>query len=55
VKKIGREVVIVGIGRHPWGVFPDKSIAELGVEATLKALENANMEWKEIEAIVAGA
>jgi len=55
MKKMGREVAIVGVGRHPWGVFPDKSMAEMGVEALLKALENANMEWKEIEAMVAGA
>lgn len=55
MKKIAREVAIVGIGRHPWGVFPDKYIAEMGVEAVLKALEDANMEWKEIEAMVAGA
>jgi len=55
MKKMGREVAIVGVGRHPWGAFPDKYIAEMGVEALVKALENANMEWKEIDAMVAGA
>ena len=52
--KVGREVAIVGIGVVPWSVYPDKSMAELGVEAVVKALKNANMDWREIETIAAG-
>ncbi len=54
MKKIGREVVIVGVGLTQWGVYKEKSMAELGVEATMAALENANMHWREIETIAAG-
>ena len=25
----GREVVILGVGMHPWGVFPDKNLQDL--------------------------
>jgi len=52
--KIGREVAITGIGVVPWSVYPDKSMAELGVEAIVKALKSANMHWREIEMIAAG-
>jgi acetyl-CoA acetyltransferase len=49
-----REVAIIGVGIHPWGKFPQKSFIDLGVEATSKALANANMEWKDIETICSG-
>ncbi len=50
-----REVAIVGIGLHPWGVFAQKSMAEMGVEAIVKALSNANMDWREIQTMACGA
>ena len=46
-----REVAIVSTGVHPWGVWPDKSQAEMAVEAIVMALENANLSWREIEFI----
>jgi len=49
-----RDVAVVGIGMHPWGKFPDKTFVEMGVEATLKALEDANMEWTDIQEVIAG-
>jgi len=49
-----RDVAIVGVGQVPWGVYPDKSPEQLGVEALLAALKNANMHWREIQSIVAG-
>ncbi len=49
-----REIAIVGVGMHPWGVFPDKSMAELGMDATNKALKDAKMSWSDIQAVDAG-
>jgi acetyl-CoA acetyltransferase len=55
MEKKHAEVAIAGIGLIPWGLYPEKSMAEIATEATLIALKNANMEWREIETIVAGA
>ena len=49
-----REVAVIGIGMHPWGKFPDKTFLDLGVEATMNALADANMEWQDIQAMVSG-
>lgn len=50
-----REVAIVGIGVHPWGTFPDKSMQEMGVEAIVAALKDANMTWRDIQSCACGA
>lgn len=50
-----REVAIVGVGLHPWGVFPDKSMAELAVEAIVNAIKDAKMDWRQIEFIAASS
>ncbi|MFQ6121466.1 MAG: hypothetical protein ACE5LA_00170 [Dehalococcoidales bacterium] len=50
-----REVVIVGVGLHPWGVFGEKSMAEMATEAITNALADAKMSWREIEAMTCGA
>ena len=47
-------VAVVGVGMHPWGKFPDKTFVEMGVDACLKALEDANMQWTDIQEVVAG-
>ncbi len=44
-----REVVVIGAGLHRYGLFPDKSISDLGTEAIRNALNDANMEWEDIE------
>jgi acetyl-CoA acetyltransferase len=49
-----REVVVIGAGLHRYGVFPDKSIFDLGVEAIRNALEDANMNWEDIETAYCG-
>jgi len=49
-----REVVVIGAGLHRYGVFPDKSISDLGTEAIQNALKDAHMEWKDIEAAYCG-
>jgi len=49
-----REVAIIGIGLHPWGKFSQKTFIDLGVEAVSKALQDAQIQWKEIETICSG-
>lgn len=53
--KAMREVAIVGIGQHPWGQFPDKSMQEMGVECTIAALKDANMSWRDVQSAAYGA
>lgn len=48
-----RDVAIVGVGLHPWGVFPEKSTSEMAVETIVDALRDANMDWREVEFITA--
>jgi len=51
---LSREVAIVGIGMHPWGVFPEQDFGELAVDAVVKALADAKISWTQIEAMAAG-
>ena len=44
-----REVVILGIGMHKAGEFPDKTNLELGRAATFGALRDAGMEFKDLQ------
>lgn len=48
------EVVVIGIGAHPWGKFPDKSFIDLGAEAVRKALADAGLSWTDVPAAVSG-
>ncbi len=43
-------VVVLGAGLHPFGRFPDLTIEDLGREAALAALEDAGLEFKDIQA-----
>ncbi len=49
-----KEIAILGIGRHPWGKFPDKTWEDLAEDAVQKALKDANLEWKDIQFVSAG-
>lgn len=49
-----REVSIVGAGLHPWGKFKDKTFVEIGTVAIANALKDADIEWKDIQAIFSG-
>ena len=49
-----REVCVLGVGMHPWGKFPQKSIVEMGIKATRDALQDANLDWRDIQAVAAG-
>jgi len=44
----GREVVVAGVGLHPFGRFPDKDLASLAVEAVVPALNDAGVGWRDI-------
>ena len=50
-----REIVILGVGIHKFGRYPEKTNAEMGREAALNALEDAGVEWKDIQAVFAGS
>ena len=49
-----REVVVIGVGLHNWGKFPDKTVTEMSRVVVTQALEDAGMEWKEVEEVMAG-
>jgi acetyl-CoA acetyltransferase/uncharacterized OB-fold protein len=47
------DVVVIGAGMHPWGKW-GKPIAEYGSAAALAALDDAGIEWAEVEYVAAG-
>jgi acetyl-CoA acetyltransferase len=47
---MGNEVAILGVGMHPWGKW-GKNFVEYGIKACREALEDAGLEWREIEFI----
>lgn len=44
-----KEVAIIGVGIHKFGRFENKSYLELGQEAAQMALQDAHLEWKDIQ------
>jgi len=44
-----RPVVVLGAGLHRYGIYPDTSYVQMGVEATNRALEDAGVQWTDIE------
>ena len=48
------DVVIAGVGMHPFGRYPDKDPDDLAIDAILKALADANMTYKDIEYVLGG-
>lgn len=50
----GREVVIAGVGLHPFGRFPEKSMQEMARTAVLEAFEDAGMGYKDMQAAYFG-
>lgn len=45
-----REVVVLGVGMHPFGKFPEKSLRELAGEAGRRALRDAGLRPQAIQA-----
>jgi acetyl-CoA acetyltransferase len=50
-----RDVAVIGLGMHPWGKFPDKSVTQLCRHAVDAALTDAGVAWREIEAVAAAS
>ena len=50
-----REVMIAGIGMIQWGVYPDQEHYDYGSEAVFNALEDAEMEFKDMQAAFCGS
>lgn len=46
------EVVIIGGGLHKFGRFPDKTFVDLGSEAAVQSLEEAGVEWRNIQVAI---
>ena len=49
-----REVVVMGVGLHPFGRFPDKTFEELVQPAVEEALEDSAIPFKDIEVAFCG-
>jgi len=50
-----REVAVAGVGLVRWNRYGDQEIYDFGSEAILNALNDAGMEWKEIQAAFCGS
>lgn len=50
-----RGVAVIGAGMTRFGQFPEKSAVDHGVEATLAALKDAGLEWRDIQAAFVGS
>ena len=50
-----RGVAVIGVGMTRFGQYPEKSAVDHGVEATLAALADARLEWKDIQAAYVGS
>ena len=46
-----REVAVAGVGMCKFGRYPDRDYRDIGLEAVLNALKDADFEWRDIQAI----
>ena len=42
----GREVMVVGVGLHPFGRFPEQSLSDLARDAVVDALRDSGVPWR---------
>jgi acetyl-CoA acetyltransferase len=49
------DVAIIGVGLHPFGRFPGKPCVQMGAEAIHMALDEAGLDWKDIQFGVGGS
>ena len=47
------EVAILGVGMHPWGKW-GRNFVEYGVHAIQAALDDAGIEWKDVQFLAGG-
>ena len=50
-----RPVYLLGIGAHPWGKWPEKTQVALALHAMGAALEDAALDWKDLQGLVAAS
>src|SRR5689334_24815819 len=48
-----RDLAIIGVGMHPWGKW-GRNFVEYGVVAARAALEDAGLEWSDIQFVAGG-
>jgi acetyl-CoA acetyltransferase len=49
------EVAIIGVGLHPFGRYGAKSALEMGEDAVYEAMQDAGVEWSQVQALYAGS
>ena len=49
------DVAIIGVGLHPFGRFPGKTAIDMGAEAIHSSLEDAGIQWDDIQIAIAGS
>ena len=49
------EVAIIGVGLHPFGRFEGKSAMQMGAEAIFAAVEDAGVQWRDIQSAAGGS
>lgn len=50
-----RSVYVLGVAAHPWGKWPDKSQLQLAVETLGGALDDAGLNWRDLQGLVAAS
>lgn len=50
---MGNDIAILGVAMHPWGKW-GRNFVEYGVQAANDALDDAGLEWKDIQLIAGG-
>jgi acetyl-CoA acetyltransferase len=50
-----REVVVAGVSMTKWGMYPELECYDYGSQAILEVLEDADMEWKDVQAAFCGS
>jgi acetyl-CoA acetyltransferase len=49
-----RDVAVLGVGMHPFGMWADKSNAEMSLVAGMEALKDANLKFKDVQEAYVG-
>ena len=44
----GRDVMVVGVGLHPFGRFPNQDLASLASDSVVSALQDAGVRWQDV-------
>src|SRR3990172_5893131 len=47
---MSESVVVLGVGLHPFGRHPDKSVGDMARVAALAALRDAGVDYKDVQA-----